>query len=181
MITTAAALASLTLSGLAMAQGDDIVNGFYLGAGVTQSRFDADTFTIDHKDNSWKAIAGLRISDTAAIEANYVDFGKATAPAVVAGGPFATKASAISLFAVGIMPAGWTELYVKVGAARTSADGNIGGFRFRDAPIKFAYGAGLQFRLQQLALRAEYEKYNTPVINDLDLITLGATYTFGGQ
>jgi opacity protein-like surface antigen len=74
---------------------------------------------------------------------------------------------------------GPVDLYLKAGLARLDADGNMGAVVFEDKKTEFAYGAGLQFRLTNFAIRAEYEKYDTDVVGDLDLITLGATYTFG--
>ena len=41
-----------------------------------------------------------------------------------------------------------------------------------------AYGAGAQVRWRKLAFRAEYEKFTADEF-ELDLISLGATYTFG--
>jgi hypothetical protein len=79
------------------------------------------------------------------------------------------------------MPLQWLDLYAKVGGARTQAKGFILGVPFNDSSTKFAYGAGLAWRLDKLAIRAEYEKYATNSVRDLDLITLGLTYTFGGM
>ncbi|MEO8314619.1 MAG: outer membrane beta-barrel protein [Pseudomonadota bacterium] len=122
------AAVALTVGSAAQAQSyadDESVTGFYLGGGAAQSRFDSGTFTLDHKDNGWKLIAGTRLTNSFAIEANYVDFGKAIAPAIVLLGPTATKASAYSVFVLGITPAGMFDLYLKAGAARTRAKGQI--------------------------------------------------------
>lgn len=179
----AVALASIAFASPATPAEGSSPLGFYLGGGITQSRFDANKFTVDHKDNSWKAIAGVRLHEYGALEVNYVDFGKAVAPAIAGpvAGPFATRAKAYSAFGVGILPVGWVDLYAKAGVARTEARGSIAGVSFSDSATKFAYGAGVSMRLQQFAIRAEYEKYNIGSIRDLDLITLGATYTFGAM
>ncbi len=50
---------------------------------------------------------------------------------------------------------------------------------FDDKSTEFAYGLGVQWNLGNLGLRAEYEKYDTDVIGDLDVISLGAVFTFG--
>ena len=34
--------------------------------------------------------------------------------------------------------------------------------------------------MENFAINAEYEKFETDVVGDLDLITLVATYSFGG-
>jgi hypothetical protein len=49
----------------ALASDTVIEPGFYLGAGITQSRWDADNFEVDDvddEDNSWKVIAGYRFT-----------------------------------------------------------------------------------------------------------------------
>src|SRR3982751_3516013 len=51
-------------------------NGFYLGAGVTDTKFDAkDVGSVEFDDNSFKLVAGIRPLDWLAIEANYIDLG----------------------------------------------------------------------------------------------------------
>src|ERR1700704_2426538 len=51
-------------------------NGFYLGAGVTDTKFDAnDIDSVKLDDNSFKLIAGIRPLDWIAFEVNYVDLG----------------------------------------------------------------------------------------------------------
>lgn len=47
-----------------------------------------------------------------------------------------------------------------------------------DRATKVAYGAGVLFHLRNIAFRAEYEKFDTDLIGDLELISLGVTYTF---
>ncbi len=181
MTATSLAVSQILAAGVALADTPQVSPGFYVGGGITQSRFDADTFTVDHKDNSWKIIGGYRMQDNFAVEANYVDFGKATAAPLETGGPLRTKASALSLFAVGLLPMQYIDLFAKVGVARTEVKGTLAGFTVSDNSTKLAYGAGVQFRMDRLAIRAEYEKYNARSISDLDLITLGATYTFGAS
>lgn len=177
------AAAQISLIPVAVAQSSDVATGFYVGGGLNQSRFEADNFSvadIDREDNSWKAIAGFRFSPYFAMEANYVDFGKATSPSVAIGGPFGAEADAFALFAVGMWPIGSLDLYAKLGAAQISAKGSVAAVFFKDDATELAYGAGLQYRWTNLAVRAEYEKYDTDVIGDLDLITIGLTYTFDG-
>jgi OOP family OmpA-OmpF porin len=182
IVAAAVAAPLLMLATQARAQTVDPPTGVYVGAGITRSHFDADNFTIDdidNNDNSWKAIVGFRPHRNFALEANYIDFGKASAPAIGTVGPFEVKAKGYGLYGVGLAPMGPVDLYLKAGLARLDADGNMGAVVFEDKKTEFAYGAGLQFRLTNFAIRAEYEKYDTDVVGDLDLITLGATYTFG--
>jgi opacity protein-like surface antigen len=158
--------------------------GFYLGAAGMQSRFDSNNFDlsdVDNEDTGWKIIAGYRSSPNFAFESAYMRFGNSTAPSVALTGPYEAKANALAAFGLGIWPAGPVDLFLKAGAARIHAKGNVGAVNFSDKKIEFAYGAGLQFNLGRFGMRAEYEKFNTSVIGDLDVISIGANYTFGVQ
>jgi OOP family OmpA-OmpF porin len=180
----ALAVAQISMIGVAAAQYRDVATGFYVGAGLNQSRFEADNFSvadIDKKDSSWKAIAGFRFNPNFALEANYVDFGKANSPSLAIGGPFGAEADAFALFAVGLWPIGSLDLYAKLGAAQINAKGSVAAVFFKDEATELAYGAGMQYRWSNFAVRAEYEKYDTDIVGDLDLITVGFTYTFNNM
>src|SRR5690606_10891181 len=117
------AIAAVAMSASAAAQG------FYVGAGAMQSRFDSGEFDVedvDDEDTGWKLIAGFRATPNWAVEGTYSRFGEAQAPSVAVGGPFEAKAEAISVFGVGIMPVGPVELFLKAGASRIDAEGNVG-------------------------------------------------------
>ena len=175
---------SLLWTSSALAQDTDVEPGLYVGAGITQSRWDADNFDVDDlddEDNSWKAIAGYRFNPNFAVEANYIDFGEASAPATPPAARFDAEAKGFALYAVGTVPISMVDLYAKAGAARIDGEGRFGDLGFQDDATEFAYGAGIRLRLQNLGIHAEYEKFDTDVVGDLDLITLGATYSFGGS
>ncbi|MEO6186622.1 MAG: porin family protein [Steroidobacteraceae bacterium] len=180
---SAAVLAAMASTGV-LAQDASTGTGFYVGGSLTQSRFDSNNFDvddIDDEDNSWKAIAGMRVSPHLAFEANYINFGKSTAPSVNAGGPFVADADGFAIYGVGLLPVGPVELFGKAGVSRIDAKGNVGAVFYEDKATQFAYGAGVQLRLNQFALRAEYEKFDTDVIGDLDLISVGFTFTFASN
>jgi hypothetical protein len=162
----------------------EATKGFYIGGAAGQARF-ADDFNIDdldRKDTSWKAIGGWRFADQFALEAQYIDFGDSTAPASLGLTPFAQTAKAYTLEAVGYLPIPYVDLFAKVGAARIDAEGGGGAqARVNDKSTNFAFGWGAQWRWNSLAIRAEYERFDTDLIGDLDLITVGATYTFPVQ
>lgn len=174
-----ATLAVLAAGGTSLAVGAE---GPTAGAAVLQSHFDSDHFSvedIDKKDIGWKITAGYRFTPNLAVEGAYTDFGKSHAPAISVGGPFEASADAISLFGVGLWPVGPVDLFAKAGAARINAKGNVGAVLFDDKATEFAYGAGAQLNLGRLGLRAEYEKFDTDVIGDLDIVSLGFVFTFG--
>ncbi len=73
------------------------------------------------------------------------------------------------------------DLFAKVGAARIDAEGGGGALaRVNDKATNFAYGWGVQWRWNSLAVRAEYERFDTDLIGDLNLASLGVTYTLPG-
>ena len=179
--TLTSAMAAIAVLGASAASATE---GFYLGAAGMQSRFDSSNFDlsdVDNEDTGWKIISGYRSMPNFAIEGAYMRFGNSTAPSVAASGPYRAKASAIAAFGLGIWPAGPVDLFLKAGAARIHSKGNVGAVFFSDNHIEFAYGAGLQFNMERFGIRAEYEKFNTNVIGDLDVISIGANYTFGVQ
>jgi OOP family OmpA-OmpF porin len=181
----ALALACAAFAGGASAQdSSEAVKGFYIGAGAGQARYD-DDFDIgdlDREDTSWKALAGWRFADQFALEASYIDFGDSTAPAALGLTPFAQSAKAYTLQAVGFIPVPYVDLFAKVGVARIDAEGGGGPLaRVNDKATNFAYGWGAQYRWRSFAIRAEYERFDTDLIGDLDLASVGVTYTFPVQ
>lgn len=176
-----AGLAMLTVAAAAVAQEPEESKGFYFGGGITQTRFDAENFSaadVDDEDNSWKIIAGWRFTPQFALEGNYVDFGEATAGSLVPGvAGSSANAQAFAAYAVGMIPVPWFDLFAKAGAAQIDAELRDPSGNVDDDTTEFAYGGGAQLRLGNLAVRAEYEKFDTDVIGDLDLISLSATFT----
>jgi hypothetical protein len=163
---------------------DEPTKGLYIGGAAGQARFD-DNFDIgdlDREDTSWKALAGWRFADQFSLEATYIDFGDSTSPGALGLTPFAQEAKAFALQAVGYIPIPYVDLFAKVGAARIDAEGGGNGLaRQNDKSTDFAFGWGAQYRWKSLAIRAEYERFDTNVIGDLDLVSLGVTYTLPVQ
>lgn len=163
-------------------------NGFYLGAAVTQAGFEQDDLDLDElgnqvtdlddEDTSFKLIAGLRLLDTFGVEANYIDFGEATTDALPLIGEAFAEAKGFGAFAVGFLPLGIADLYLKAGGIYTEIETGAGAFSLDDDSVEFAYGAGAQLRFGSLAARLEYERFEVDLIDDLDLLSLGVTYTF---
>ena len=136
---------------------------------------------VDDQDNSWKVIAGYHLNPYLGVEANDIDFCDTSAPVTPLGQRFNAEAKGFALYAVGSVPISMVDLYAKAGSARIDGEGQFGALAFNDDDTEFAYGAGVRVRLMEnFALNAEYEKFETDVVGDLDLITLGATYSFGG-
>jgi OOP family OmpA-OmpF porin len=176
-----AVISSTLMLGILGSTAAGAAEGLHIGGAAQQSHFDSDEFDvedIDNDDYGWKAIAGFRFTPHFALEGTYTDFGRENAPSVAIGGPFEAEAEAVSVYGVGLLPLGPLDLFAKAGASRIDAKGNVGAVFFKDHDTIFAYGAGVQLWLGNLALRAEYEKYDTDVVGDLDAVVVGLTYTF---
>jgi hypothetical protein len=174
-------LALLSVCGLAQAAD----NGFYLGGGVTQAKVDnigddfdtgdLDDFELD--DTAWKLIAGFRPVNFFAIEANYVDLGDEER--TVGGIRFNAGAKAFTAYAVGFLPIPVVDVYAKAGLARWESEATaVGLFDLDEEGTDFAYGAGVQVHLGSLAARLEYEQFDIENTDGVELLTLGATWTF---
>jgi OOP family OmpA-OmpF porin len=151
-------------------------NGIYLGASVGQSGLEIDDFDYDASATGYKIIAGWRFLDWLAVEGNYVDFGSGDDR--VAGTKIETEADGISLSAVGFLPVGPVDLFARVGAVDWSADISSPGIGSgSDDGTDLTYGIGAQFRVWSLSIRAEYEMFDVSDA-DLDMISLGVTWTF---
>ena len=155
-------------------------NGFYLGASVGQANLKIDDLTngqladddFDADDTAFKLIAGIRPLDWLGVEAAYVNFGEPED--TVVGQKLKADGDGISAFAVGFLATGPVDLFAKVGLI--SWDSKISG-SFDDDGTDLAYGAGAQFRVLGLSIRAEYEKFDISDV-DLDMVSVGVTYTF---
>jgi opacity protein-like surface antigen len=174
----------LMLAAQANAQMIEPPVGIYVGGAITQTKFDTADFgidDIDDKDHGWKATLGYRFNRSLGIEGSFVYFGESTASSVAVGGPFLAESRALTAYAVGFVPVGPVDLLGKIGLARIDAQGNVGPLEYDERTNEFAYGVGAQMRLSRFAIRAEYEKFDTDVIGNLDMLSLGVTYTFGSN
>jgi OOP family OmpA-OmpF porin len=166
-------IATLALASLPAVAAD---NGIYLGGSVGQSGLQVDDFNYDASATGYKLIAGWRFLDWLAVEGNYIDFG--SGDDTVDGTKIETDADGISLSAVGFLPVGPVDLFARVGAVDWSADLSSPGFGSdSEDGTDLTYGIGAQFRVWSLSIRAEYEMFDISDA-DLDMISLGVTWTF---
>jgi hypothetical protein len=177
-----AALASLgTLALFAAAPNAQAAdNGFYLGAGVTQTDFDLGDTEGELDDNSFKVIAGFRPLDWLAVEANYIDLGSVDEDGIE------LDTSAITLSALALAEFGVVDVYARLGVARFDADIDIGNGFVTDSDEGWepTYGLGVGVHFGSLGVRAEYERFSTELFDDnqldadIDTVSLSFTYTF---
>jgi hypothetical protein len=169
-------LTSVLLTASAPAFAAD--NGIYLGGSVGQANVEIENVgglsAADFKgdDTAFKFIVGVRPLDWLAVEASYVNFGEPED--TVMGAKVSTEGDGISAFAVGFLALGPVDLFAKAGLL--TWDTKVSGFD--EDGTDFAYGVGAQFRVWSLSLRAEYEKFEVDEIDDLNMFSVGVTFTF---
>jgi len=155
-------------------------NGFYLGAGITKTEFDADEFdSVKLDDSSFKLIAGIRPLDWIAFEVNYVDLGSDSqeiAPNVSSK----LDATAVTGSVLLLKEFQIVDLYARAGLAHWKLDGSITGQGHdSDSGDEFTYGAGVGVHFGSIGVRAEYERFRIGDLDtDVNTYSLGFTYTF---
>jgi hypothetical protein len=167
--------------GLAGTAAQAADNGFYLGAGVSQSQIDDVLDTdLDLDDTAWKIIAGFRPIDLFAVELNYMDLGSERRDfAGVRASADAKAFSAHGLLYLPI-PVPFVSVYGKAGLARWELDGNVTGniARFDEDGTEFAWGGGASLNFGSFSARLEYDNFDISNTDGVDVYTLGATWTF---
>lgn len=174
-------LAALSLASLPATAAD---NGIYLGASVGQSGVEVDEvvdgfdFDYDADTTAYKLIAGWRFLDWLAVEGDYIDLGSGEDR--IAGDKVEIDVSGVSLSAVGFLPIGPVDLFARVGAVNWDADVSVDGFDAGGSTdgTDLTYGVGVQFRVWSLGIRAEYEIFDISDADNVDLLSLGVTWTF---
>lgn len=178
----AVALVATVVLAAGPAQGIDLI-GFYLGGSYGQGTVEVEAFNAEFSEDhaAWKVLAGVRPISLLGAELAYLDFGH---PSGTAAG-FAADASLKGQSAFGMLylplPLPVLDVFVKAGVARLDASGTVssssGTLSFDETDTKFAAGAGAQLKFGSLAIRAEYERFETDNANPF-LVLVGLTKTF---
>jgi OmpA-like transmembrane domain len=183
--------------------------GFYVGAGLGRSTINETQFDdygnyfhhIDGQPLGWNAVVGLRPIPFLGAEAEYIDFGNSHLgagpsylvggyPQQYLGGEAHDRAAAV--FAVGYLPLPipWLEPFAKLGVAQiwehdsysVNYNGAVGYGSDTTHPSGAAYGGGVQFHFEQLAIRAQFERISGSRSyggwNNPQLLSLGLNWTF---
>lgn len=173
-----AALGALSLAAV-VPQAAAADNGFYIGAGITQTEFDIDDIGEGElDDNSFKLIVGFRPLNWLAFEANYIDLGSLNE------GGLDLDTSAITVSALALAEFNIIDIYGRVGMANWRADAEIEDLdiSFDDDGWEPTFGVGIGAHFGSLGVRAEYEMFSADLFDDLDsdisTISLSVTYTF---
>ncbi len=176
------------------------------GVGYSDVRGDGnyfgDDYGYDRHDTAWKVLAGLRPIAPVGAELEYIDFGNPSLDPAYAYDGYSydnatTDTRATVLFGVGYLPIPlpFLDVFGKVGVARLEETSSAyytynypvgcgvcapvpaGSDRQTDWSTDLAYGAGVQAKFANLAVRAEYERISTSG-RDPDAVTVSATWTF---
>jgi OOP family OmpA-OmpF porin len=176
-------LASLLALFAGAVQADDLL-GLYGGAGIVRAKAE-DVFHTDFtlSNTSWKIYAGLHPTGfPLGIDVDYVDLG--SADAVTFNGPAHADTKAFAAYAVGYLPIPVPDIdvYGKAGLSRWSFNGSLpqrGLLSISENGTDFAWGVGGQVHfLGRFAARIEYEHYNVHEADNVQLYSLGLSYTF---
>lgn len=158
-------------------------NGFYLGGSIGQSSFttgDVSDVDFDGEATGYKVFAGGRFLTFLGVEGSYVDFGDIEDDQAATG--YQVEASGVTLQAVGYLPLGIADIFVKGGVFQESeimlTGAGPGAAVSSDDETAPVYGAGLQFRIKSFAVRAEIEYYDVDNADELYMYSIGGSYTF---
>lgn len=164
-------------------------SGFYLGAGLGQSKFkdwcntggtSITLATCEDTDTAWKLLGGYRFNRYVAAEASFVEWGEVTA-STPSGAQAAASQHSYGLAAVGTLPLGERfELFGKVGFLMTEQEtrsANVANPRTVDRDeTELHYGLGARFLFtKNWALRGEWE--NTEKLK-VEMLSIGVEYRF---
>lgn len=165
------------------AEADD--SGFYVELGGGRSNVSESTTTIDENATAFRLVAGYQINSWLAVDAGYVDFGDFDGELMdPAGGtvPFGASATGIELAFIGRIPLG-ERFAATVRAEQLWWDSKIEavGQQQKDSGNSFAYGAGLEFSLNdRFVLTGNWQQFEMRD-TDVDLFSLGIRFAFGAS
>jgi len=181
-----AALGALSIAAFAP-QAAAADNGFYIGAGITQTNFDIDLeadgeeVSDDADDNGYKLIVGYRPLDWFAVEANYADIGGLDEDGAE------IESTVLSVNALLLAEVGIVDLYARLGYANLDTEISVSGVgSISDDNWEPIYGAGVGVHFGSLGVRAEYEFMSSGAFDDVfdrfdtdsGTLSLSVTYTF---
>lgn len=185
------ALATMALTPF-LAQAAD--HEFYVGAGAAHSDYGLSNperiSPFDDDDGGFKLLAGWRPHRNFGLEATYVDHGDAVLPSGIyctqlfdAPCPDVARVNGntLSVFPTGYVELPRVELFAKAGITYWEVDGHsplVPVFSVNDSGTDFAWGVGAQTRFRQLALRAEYERFQVVSDKDIGTLSLSAIWMF---
>lgn len=164
-------------------------NGFYLGASVGQAAVDVDDLgdgfgstDFSGEDFAFKVFAGYRFLNFFAVEGSYLDLGAPDEDLAELDGRFEADITGFDAFAVGLLPLGLADVFVKAGLITWDADftADLGDLSetLSDDGTDPAYGIGLQLRFRSFAVRGEVEYFDIDGAESVYMYSIGGSLTF---
>jgi OOP family OmpA-OmpF porin len=152
----------------------------YIGAGAGQAstEAEADNVTFDDDTTGWKVYGGFRFLKFLGIEISYVDFG--SPESTIGSSTFTADTKAYDGFLVGVLPLGdHFELFAKAGVYYEDVQVTVNNIESGDTDSAPCYGAGAAFIFNEhVALRLEYEMFDSDVFSDLFMYGAGLDFRF---
>ena len=191
----AAALLATTLAPAAHA---DNVLGLYASGALGQANVASDNWSqaivlanpssFRENNGAWAARVGVRPIPLFAGEVEYYDFGNPST-SVNATTTVGVKMKGTGVYGLVFLPIPLVDIYAKAGMASMRTSTTIAftctqpnclptkpvGFETRDTSL--AYGAGLQFKVGDLGVRGEYQRFSAAGAHP-GLATLGLSFEF---
>ena len=177
---------------LAAAAASPAAAQLYAGGSLGYSQFkdicQLANVPCDDKDTAWRAFGGYQVNQYFALELGFGDLGAATGSG--GAGSFSIEVKqAWDLSAMISLPVS-TRLsgLLRLGAyrVRTTVDQQgptFGSLHEADTNSGFTYGAGAEYSLGKLGLRAEWQRYDnaatgTLAEDDIDVLSVGLLFRF---
>lgn len=183
--------------GVNVGQGRAKIDDARITSGMVGGGFTTPSITDDDRDTGYKLFGGYQFNKNFALEGGYFDLGKFGFTATVPSGTLSgnIKLKGLNLDAVGILPitdkfSAFGRVGLNYAQARDAFSGTGSVTVLNPNPSKrdmnVKVGLGVQYAFTEaLAMRVEAERYriNDAVGNkgDIDLISLGLIYRFGGK
>ncbi len=153
-------------------------DGPYIGASMGQATFEQknlDDLDLDDESSAWKIFGGARWG-ILGIEGGWVDFGNAED--LQGSRDVLVEVSGWSGFGLISLPVGPVDLFAKFGGLYWDSESQVGNNLRSEDDIDIAWGLGGALRLGSFAIRLEYEMFEIDTLDDLNMYSIGATYTF---
>lgn len=157
------------------------VRGVYLGGTVGQSFIKTDVkdiedtdFKLDENDFAYKFIAGVRMSNSIGIEGGYKYLGSIKDKNN--GYTYESKTSGYDLCAVGNVYLGIVDIFAKAGLLWWDQTYEFGDEKLTDNGSDFMWGFGATVRLDNIGIRAEWERFEIEKYDRLSLLSVGLVF-----
>jgi OOP family OmpA-OmpF porin len=161
----------------------------YVGGSVGEASVDLDLtdvpdagFRIEDEDFAFKAYFGLQLPGPFAFEVGYRDLGSISDD----GGLFMTtsETDGIDASLLGKLPIGPVSLFARGGMiawdtkVRLTDNGALPDLEISDDGTDPFWGVGISVEFDRVGIRAEFERFELDLPDDLTMLSVGMTFSF---